>query len=200
MSDYDDYWDEESQAAEPGQQKNDYSSEVYKKWFRFGEKQGFLSIKPWLEAGKFLIDIGEINSGNLVSTPSYQDAVRLSVMLDITADGRFGETYGDDGYIAYGGGMVKGEPVSRVFKVTHWVTNGKVDLTAFAFKNGLFEAKKTAQNAFIPDMQKPKSISTIKISLEEVREMAKRVNLSLTNFAAQYPGDIFAALNGEKRE
>ena len=175
--------------------------DVYKKFFKSSSTSGFLAIKPALGIGKLRVDIGSLlQEGGLKShTETYVDAFLLASYLHSVAHGTAANTYKPndklgiptvEGMAVYGGGMVDGQPVSRIFKVHHWSYDKgtKFDVSAFAWKCGHFKAKQSAQGAFIPtDMGNPISADFIKVTRAEMAEISYRVDLLMHGWAARNP-------------
>jgi hypothetical protein len=92
----------------------------------------------------------------------------------------------NEGFSHYGGANIEGQPVSRILKVHHWQQEkDKYDPSAFVWKCGHFKARKSSTGAFIPDMRAPISIHSIKVSRQEMNELALALSLALTNHAAR---------------
>ena len=66
-----------------------FTTELYKKWFRSKTSSGFLAIKPWFEGMKFKIDIGKTApEGKLISSTNvYLDAFDFAAYLKSIANG-----------------------------------------------------------------------------------------------------------------
>jgi len=187
-----------------------YEDDIFKKWFKTGQKSGFLALNGWLDAGKVSVDIGEIGQGELKSsTKVWTNAIDLSVYLKAVYEGKgktlypaYKEAPTDESFIYYGGGKMDGKPVGRVLKVHHWQTgsgdNKSYDSRAFVWKSGHFPAKQTDSGAFIPDMNNPISTNLIKVSRLEMAQMHYRLNLAIQEFASSNT-DFLRALNGNKR-
>lgn len=166
------------------EEKTDWGSDLYKKWFKAGGTGGFLSIRPWWDAGKLSVDIGEVNpNGGLKShTNVWCSMVNLSIYLKAVYDGTANRLFKDESFIYYGGANTEGGPVARILKVTHW-KQGDPD-SGFAWKTGIFDGKQTSTGAYIAkDMEKPRSMNMIKISRLEMAEMHYRLDLAMDAFA-----------------
>jgi len=193
-----------------------YEDDLYKKWFKTGSKQGFLSIRTWLPAGKIVVDIGETGEGTLKgSTACFTNAVDLATYVQAVYDGRGSQLYpantktgvpSPEGYVYYGGTAsdknYNGAPVSRVLKIHHW-QNGigdaaSYDSNAFVWKCGHFKGKVTGTGAIIPDMKSPLSVNSIKVTRQEMALISTRMRLALLAFAVKTP-DFFRSLNGNDR-
>ena len=163
---------------------------VYKKWFRTRDRAGFLSVDPWLDAGKCAIDIGEVDpKTNSVKghTQAWTDIVDLATFLQTVRDGRGSALYPKEEFMSYGGTRIDGVPVSRVLRIHPWESGGTVDATGFAWKTGHFDAKESGQGAFIPNMDKMRSSNLIKVTRVEMAEISYRLNLHLTGYVARTP-------------
>jgi hypothetical protein len=187
-------FDEEKIISEPEDKK--IIPDLYKKWFKSPSASGFVSIKPLLAIGKFRIDIGATNAdASLRShTETFVDSILFATYAKSIVNG-----YGDklypanaklgvptaEGVAFYGGGTGQsGKPISRIFKSHYWKKGeSEYDSTAFVFKCGHFEAKKSSSGAFLPDMSKPLSMDSIKITRLEMAEISYRVDLCLQAYA-----------------
>lgn len=183
-------------------QERQFKSDVYKKWFKTRDRQGFLSVKDALEINKFVLDIGEQKPGQeMSSSHTFIDADELPVILDKLYTGALVK---GDAIMLYGGGRIDGNPISRVFKVEQWSDQND----AWAFKNGIFQAKETNTGAFTPIMDKPISMNLIKVNLDDVAKMRLRVNMVLQRFAVRFKDveswkndtEFLKVLNGELRD
>lgn len=189
-------------------QNEDFKADIYKKWFRTKNKQGFLALREWFEAGKVSFDIGEIVDGKTTNTVAWAEAIEVAAFLRAVANGTGALSYPQRGKLpeesleVYGGFYDKSrnnQPVSRVLKITYWKAGDNLDSTAFAFKCGHFKASVPSSGAFIPDMKAMLSANQIKVTRAEVAQMSYRLDLALQNYAAKYNGDLFKALNGESK-
>lgn len=190
--------------------KQQFDDDVFKKWFRTKDRSGFLSMRTWLEAGKVSIDIGETNqSGSINNTQVWTNAIELAVYLKAVRDNIATSLFPGDNklqpetFTYYGGGQHDGRPISRILKVEYWSTTNAdrtktYNESAFAWKGGHFEARKTESGAFIPDMSKSISRNSIKISRLEMAEMSYRLDLALSGFVAK-ENDAFRSLNGNRK-
>jgi hypothetical protein len=180
----------------------DFGPDLYKKWFKTGDRSGFLSLRPWLEAGKIAIDIGELRNNTLTShTMVWANIVELAAYVRAVASGNGVALYPkyekqgrdtDEGFGYYGGSQMEGRPVSRIIKVHHWVTDYdsegnpiKWDSRNFAWKTGHFEGTITATGAFIPKASKPISTNMIQVARRDMGEIALRLDLTLLGHAAR---------------
>ena len=182
--------------------ETEFSDDIYKKWFRTSQKQGFLSIRGFLQAGKVNVDIGELTDGKPDNTSVWTNAIEFLTYLQAVTNGRGEQLYPARGnlqpetYEYYGGTNTDSGPISRVLKVNYWKDT---DTTAFAFKAGHFKARQNEQGAFIPDMKQVLRMNMIKVSRAEVAQMAYRLDLAIKHYAMHNAGDIFKALNGNLR-
>ncbi len=171
-------------------EKKEYDSPLYKKWFRSKTQSGFLSIRPWFVGMKFNIDIGKTSSdGKLESSTScFADAVDFAAYLKsiVTGNGtlnypaneRIGTTT-PESFVSYGGAIINNQPVSRILKIQYWTSNDNVDVSAFVWKSGHFKARKSDSGAFIPDMKSPISVDSIKVSRQEMVSISYLLDLCL---------------------
>jgi hypothetical protein len=175
-------------------QSKDYDQDLYKKWFRSKTQSGFVSIRPWFEALKFKIDIGKTSSDGklLSSTNVFVDACDFAAYLLSIANGTAHVNYPsnermgvptDEGFVSYGGGIVDGKPVSRIFKSHYWQSSDTHDQSSFAWKCGHFAARKSESGAFIPDMSKSLSVDMIKVTRSEIATISYKVNLALSSYS-----------------
>lgn len=173
-----------------------YTQDLYKKWFRSKTQNGFVSIKPWMEAFKLKIDIGKTSpDGKLLSSTNvFVDAVDFGAYLRAitlgTADTLFpqNDRMGvptAEGFVSYGGATIEGKPVSRIFKAHYWQSGDSVDSTAFAWKCGHFAARKSDSGAFIPDMKSPISVDLIKVTRQDIASISYLVDLAMISHVAQ---------------
>lgn len=190
--------------------RENFKDDLYKKWFRTKDRNGFIAVREWLDAGKISVDIGEVREGGLKNhTMAWANAVELVVYLKAVVDGNASELYpapkgggSPETFTYYGGATIDGKPVSRILKVEHWSTmkgDQKVfDASGFAWKCGHFAARKQDSGAFIPDMSKPLSQNKIKVSKKEMAEIFYRLDLTIRSYVAK-EDDPMRGLNGNKR-
>lgn len=181
---------------EPEPEEQDYGTDLYKKWFKSGDRSGFLSLRPWLDAGKISVDIGELKGKQLVSnTQVWANIVDLNTFLKSVAEGTAAKLYPantrqqvqtPEGFTYFGGGEMDGKVVSRIIKIHHW-QNGddSYDTNGFAWKTGHFEGRKSGTGAIIPDMSKCLSMNMIKLTRQDMALAAMRLNLTLSGHAAR---------------
>lgn len=173
-----------------------YAQDLYKKWFRSKAQNGFLSIKPWMDAFKLKIDIGKTTpDGKLLSSTNvFVDAVDFGAYLRAitmgTAERMFPQNDRTgvptaEGFVSYGGATIEGKPVSRIFKAHYWQNGDNVDTTAFAWKCGHFAARKSDSGAFIPDMKSPLSVDLIKVTRQDVCSISYLIDLAMISHVAQ---------------
>jgi hypothetical protein len=182
---------------EPEQPREYVDTTLWKKWSVFGGKGRFLTIRPWSEAAKVAVDIGETGEGSSLLGHSlvWANMLQLAAYLQAVSNGRAEAIYKmnpkagvptNEGFSHYGGANIEGQPVSRILKVHHWQQEkDKYDPSAFVWKCGHFKARKSSTGAFIPDMRAPISIHSIKVSRQEMNELALALSLALTNHAAR---------------
>lgn len=174
--------------------KPKYNNNLYKKWFKSKNQSGFVSIRPWFQGMKFNIDIGKTNpDGKLESsTNCFVDAVDFAAYLKSIVNGsavinfppndRMG-TATPESYVSYGGGVVNGQTVSRIFKAQYWPSGESYDSSAFMWKVGHFKARKSDSGAFIPDMKSPLSVDSIKVTRQDIVSISYLVDLALVSHA-----------------
>lgn len=171
----------------------EYQKDLYKKWFRSKTQSGFLSIKPWHQALKMKIDIGKTSSETslLSSTAVFVDSVDLAAYLKSVSLGTAVTNYPqndrllvptNEGFVSYGGAIIDGKPVSRIFKSHYWQTNETYDINSFVWKCGHFAARKSDSGAFIPDMKSPISVDQIKVTRQDICSISYLLDLSLTSY------------------
>ena len=176
----------------------EFTTDLYKKWFRSKTQSGFLSIKPWFEGMKFKIDIGKTSpEGKLISSTNvYVDAFDFAAYLKSIASGNAVTNYpandrsgspSPEGFASYGGADINGKPVSRIFKAHYWQNGDSFDSTSFAWKCGHFAAKKSDTGAFIPDLKNAISVDFIKVTRQDICSISYLLDLSLTAYVANNP-------------
>jgi len=183
-------------------EEKEYETEIYKKWFRTKEKQGFVSVTPWFDkdkgVAKFNIDVGEsaVAGGGLKSnTNAFADAFKFASYLQSVANGSGKLNFParkkkiqdqwkpdpdaptDESISFYGGN----NDVARVLRIHYWQTADKYDDRSFAVKVGHFKAKPGANGAIIPDMSPDGILSRdlIKITRADLVEMSYIVNIEM---------------------
>ena len=172
-----------------------FTTELYKKWFRSKTSSGFLAIKPWFEGMKFKIDIGKTApEGKLISSTNvYLDAFDSAAYLKSIANGTAITNYpanertgipSPEGFSSYGGSEINGKPVSRIFKSHYWQNGDSFDPNAFAWKCGHFAARKSESGAFIPDLKSPISVDFIKVTRQDICSISYLLDLSLAAYVA----------------
>lgn len=172
----------------------DYQQDLYKKWFRSKTQSGFLAIKPWFQALKMKIDIGKTSSeGKLISSTNvFVDAIDLAAYLRAICSGSAKTIFTsndklgiptEEGFASYGGAMIDGKPVSRIFKAHYWQNGDSYDETSFVWKCGHFVARKSDSGAFIPDMKQMLSIDSIKVTRQEIASISYLLDLAMTSYA-----------------
>lgn len=181
-----------------------YGDALYKKWHR----TGFLTVDTWLDKGKMSIDIGTIsNHGLESSTLVWVNAAELSTYLDAVYDGHAEVLYPTDEkrgaptpecFAYYGGSHKDGKDISRIIKIHHWPKGETYDTTSFIWKCGHFEARRSEQGAFIPNMSKGLSQNSIKMTRREMAELRTKVNLCLIQFVVTNSGWV-SSLNGKRK-
>lgn len=143
--------------------------EIYKKWFKTKDKQGFCSITGWFEAGKVIIDIGEVTT-ETKATKCYVDAYDFLTWGKAVRDGTGSFLYPErdqcptpESFVAFGG---SGD-VSRIFKA-HWWNDGsrseKNPDRGFTFKCGHFKGDKMSSGGIKPDFSQILSMNMIKMT------------------------------------
>jgi hypothetical protein len=182
----------------PDSDNKSYEKDLYKKWFRSSSQSGFLAIRPWHKALKMKIDIGKTSSDGklLSSTAVFVDAVDLAAYiksvtlgtasLNYPANERLGSPT-DESFVSYGGSMVDGKPVSRIFKAHYWQSGETYDSSSFVWKCGHFAARKSDSGAFIPDMKQLISADSIKVSRQEISSISYLMDLSMISYVTDNP-------------
>jgi len=172
-----------------------YENDLYKKWFRSKTQSGFLALRPWYKALKLKVDIGKTSSDGklLSSTNVFVDVVDLAAYLRSISNGTAtlnfpsNERMGiptSEGFVSYGGGMIEGKPVSRIFKAHYWQSGESYDDSSFVWKCGHFAARKSDSGAFIPDMKQMISMDSIKVTRQDVCSISYLVDLALNSYTA----------------
>lgn len=186
-----------AQDADKDNKNASYSQDLYKKWFRSKTQNGFLSVKPWFEALKLKIDIGKTSADGklLSSTNVFVDAIDFAAYLrsivndnavkNFPANDRAGIPT-NEGFASYGGAMIEGKPVSRIFKAHYWQANDSYDENSFVFKCGHFQARKSDTGAFLPDMKSPISVDLIKVTRPEICSMSYLIDLAMTSHVTNH--------------
>lgn len=192
----DDLLDSLAKADEPKQANDkDYQQDLYKKWFRSKTQSGFLAIKPWHQALKMKIDIGKTSSeGKLLSsTAVFVDSVDFAAYLKSITNATATVNYPTnermgaptvESFVSYGGAIIDGKPVSRIFKSHYWQNGEAYDATSFVWKCGHFAARKSESGAFIPDMKSVISVDSIKVSRQDICSISYLMDLSMISYAA----------------
>jgi hypothetical protein len=172
-----------------------YEQDLYKKWFRSKTQSGFISIRPWFAGMKFKIDIGKTGpDGKLISSTNvFVDAVDFAAWLrsvingtavkDFPANERTGAVT-NESFVSYGGTEINSRPVSRILKIHYWQNNDTYDSSAFVFKAGHFDARKSETGAFLPNMKSPISVDSIKVTRQELHSISYLVDLALASHVA----------------
>ena len=172
-----------------------YEKDLYKKWFRSKTQSGFISIRPWFAGMKFKIDIGRTGpDGKLMSSTNvFVDAVDFAAWLRAVVNGSAAKDFPanektgaltNESFVSYGGAEINNKPVSRILKIHHWQNGDLYDSSAFVFKAGHFEARKSDTGAFLPNMKAPISIDSIKITRQELHSISYLVDLSLASYVS----------------
>ncbi len=165
--------------------KTKNNEEIYKIWSRTKEVSRFLSVKYFAQGKKFIIDIGVTDNGSgklKSSTFVFVDAVILLSYIRAINRGTAPNIYRasdnpkdqlpcPESIIVFGGGIVEGKPIARVFKTHYWQSGGSYDPTAFAWKCAHFTAKQSSSGAFIQADSTPISNDSIKMTRKQIAEM-----------------------------
>lgn len=176
-------------------EKPAYNNPLYKKWFKSKTQSGFLAIKPWFDGMKFLIDIGKTsNEGKLESsTACYVEAADFAAYLKCIVSGTAENVYPaseklgipyPESFISYGGSIINGNPVSRIFKAQYWPAGENVDKSSFIWKSGHFKARKTDIGALIPDMKSPLSVDSIRVSRKDISTISYMLDMAMYSHVA----------------
>lgn len=178
------------------EEQKSYSQDLYKKWFRSKTQNGFLSIKPWMEALKLKIDIGKTSpDGKLISSTNvFVDTIDFAAYLKSIVSGTSKEIYtvnekmglpSLESFASYGGAKIDGKPVSRIFKAHYWTNGESFDETCFVWKCGHFNARVSDTGAFIPDMKNPLSVDFIKVTRQDISSISYIVDLAMVSYVSQ---------------
>ena len=89
-----------------------------------------------------------------------------------------------EGFVSYGGGMLDGKPVSRIFKAHYWHSSDTYDSTSFVWKCGHFAARKSDSGAYIPDMKQMISSDSIKVTRQDVCSISYLIDLALNSYTS----------------
>lgn len=179
-----------------------YEPDIFKKFWKTKTSGGFVAVRPWFEAGKLSVDIGETSAGGglvgntLVWTPVFPFATYLKAIANNTAKSLYTNSQDSpETFMYYGGSKTDIGPVSRILKVSYWPndTSG----SAFQFKTGHFKAKESSTGAFLPDMKSPISTHSVKVTRTEIAEMSYIVDLSVVAFTAKE--NWLSHLSGKER-
>lgn len=185
-------------ADDNSQSKSDnkeYQQDLYKKWFRSKTQSGFLAIKPWFKALKMKVDIGKTSSdGKLISSTNvFVDAIDFGAYLRAINNGTAINVFPandklgiptTEGFASYGGAMIDGKPVSRIFKAHYWMNGETQDPSAFVFKCGHFVARKSDSGAFIPDMKQMISVDSIKVTRQDIASISYLMDLAMVSYVS----------------
>jgi len=169
-----------------------YEKDLYKKWFRSKSQSGFISIRPWFAGMKFKIDIGKTGADGklLSSTNVFVDAVDFAAWLRAVVNGSAVKDFPanektgaptNESFVSYGGTEINSRPISRILKVHYWQSGETFDTTAFVFKAGHFDARKSDSGAFLPNMKAPISVDSIKVTRQELHSVSYLVDLALAS-------------------
>lgn len=172
-----------------------YEKDLYKKWFRSKTQSGFISIRPWFAGMKFKIDIGKTGpDGKLISSTNvFVDAVDFAAWLRAVVNGSavkdfpVNERTGavtNESFVSYGGTEINSRPISRILKIHYWQSGETFDSSAFIFKAGHFDARKSDTGAFLPNMKAPISVDSIKVTRQELHSISYLVDLALASHVA----------------
>ena len=168
----------------------DYQQDLYKKWFRSKTQSGFLAIRPWHQALKMKIDIGKTSSeGKLLSNTAVfvdsvdfaaylRSVVQLTAPTNYPANERMGAPTAES-FVSYGGSVIDGKPISRIFKAHYWQSGEEYDNTSFVWKCGHFAARKSDSGAFIPDMKSVISVDSIKVTRQDISSISYLIDLCM---------------------
>lgn len=171
----------------------DFKKDLYKK---FGRDR-FCSIRPWIEANKIVVDIGQFDpdSGKLKSASNafldivkfgtYLRAVTNCVAMNIYRKDSRMQVETDEGVTFFGGGQIDGRPVSRIFKAQYWKTGDSFDPSAFMWKIGHFEGTEQGKGIIAPNFKAPLSVDSIKMTRIEIAEISYSIDMFLTGHVAR---------------
>lgn len=177
-----------------------FEGDLYKKFFKAGASAGFISIKPWLAAGRVSVDIGKLTSESklLSSTIVWVNAVELAVFLQAVVNRRV-DLY-DGSFSKYGGSSKDGQVIARVLKIAPWqkeVIKPDGSCKAWGWRTGHFQGTLTATGAIKPNLQEPISQDLIRVTDVEMAEIAYR--LDLANYSQLTHEDWLTRVNGKRQ-
>lgn len=189
-------------------EEREFGADLYKKFYRGRAGGGFLTLRPWMEAGKVSIDVGAVTAEGKLrsSTVVWANLIDLAVYLRSVTTGVGARLYPvnaraglptEEAFASYGGDAAKA--VARVLKIHHWESGpGVFNDGAFAWKTGHFKGKVTATGAIIPDMAAVLSRDMIQVSRTEMATISYRVDLAISAYAASTP-EWMEHFNGKRR-
>lgn len=144
-------------------------------------KGRFASFNYWSGGNKIIVDIGSFgNDGKLTeNTQCFVDVLPFYTYLCAEHEDRLQTVFpkfDQQGFAMFGGKV----PVARVFKSHWWQAGQDYDYSSRVFKCGHFEGSSGANGAIVPNMSKPLSMSSIKMSMEELDHVYHRVTALIT--------------------
>lgn len=167
-------------------------TQVYKKWFHSKSFGGFLSLRLWDETAMLNVDIGQTNEKNELvgNTSVWVPALKFNTYTRAVVSNSPVATaaFPSHNFAHYGGAMVEGKAVSRIFKVEYWDKEGGL-ASGFRFKAGHFGATKTATGAYQPDTKMSLRRNEIKVTHQEMAEIAMRLDYAIVNAIHTYNGE-----------
>jgi len=222
--------EEEPSAPEPtgggngdgGDDEREYKDETL--WMKYNVAGGVgrrCRVSRWMDAGRVIVDISEVDgSSNKLKggTSAFLKVTPLATWLRAVATGQGRLIYPPikgsgvstpENFMVYGGGILKGQPVSRVFKAHHWPTSRDdkgvptaFDEGAFMWRTVLYKAKQGDKGQFIPvDMGAPLSTHAIKMTRQEMAEVSYAVDMYQMNMAARLgPNDWLAHFISKRQD
>lgn len=172
-----------------------FAPDLFKHFFRTKSKGGFIALRPWFEAGKISVDIGEtaVEGGLVSNTLAWVPVIPFAAYLKAIVNNTAVHSYVNEEFAYFGGGHTDNGPVSRILKVRHWGT----ETIAFEFKTGHFKASVSNNGAFIPDMQSPVSTDLIKVTRAQIGEMSYAIDLAVHAFTKEE--NWLSHLHGKER-
>lgn len=154
---------------------------VFQKFYRKGR---FITFSYWPEGNKIAVDIGQFDDNNklLNNTKCYLNPLPFYTYLQSEVIGSLDIIF--PGFDTYGFSVFGGSNnVARVFKSHWWMKGTAPDRTARIFKCGHFEAKPGSQKGeIVPDMSKQISLSSSKMSLEEIAQVYNAMSALMIKF------------------
>lgn len=161
--------------------------DLYKKWSKAGGIQRFCAIRPFFEANKLGIDVGQSKDNHLVShTEVWVNALEFAAFLEQLLAGRASAIYGKPEYTYFGGTERDGKTISRMFALAPWNKDNPAEgFRALCLHQ---EGERNETGAFMAKRGGAKlSEDSIKLTLPELAELSYRLRLGLQGHTLQEP-------------